>query len=186
MTPAAQRFGALALALAAALPAFGQGEVPAPLGMLVMLKVVTYDSHFGDHGQGDFVVLVPHEAAQADDARALVQAGGALETRRINDRTLVFEAVAVDDLAARLKARSASAVLLPRGLAGPALERALAAARAGHAYSLCLSESQVAAGAMLGVGLANGRPQPLLNVAAAKAAGVEFPASVLRLARVVQ
>jgi hypothetical protein len=180
-----QRLGAV-LSLAVASAAWGQGEVPTPLGMLVMLKVVTYDTHFAEHGQGDFVVLVPFEPAQADDAHALVQAGAGLETRRINDRALVFEAVPADELAPRLKSRAASAVLLPHALSGPGLERVLAVARAGRVYALSLVEAQVQAGATLGVGLANGRPQPLLNVAAAKAVGAEFPPSVLRLARAVQ
>ena len=159
--------------------------VPTPLGLLVLLKVLTYDTRFGEHGSGDFVVLVPYDAALLSEARELVSAGGALDTQKINERPLVFEAVALEDLDARLKARAAAAVLLPRGLNGPGLSRALEAASTRRAYCLALTEDQVKAGAVLGVGLANGRPQPLVNASAAKASGVEFAPSVLRLARVL-
>lgn len=173
---------ALVPLLLAATAAHAQ-DVPPPVGLLVLLKVVTYDAHFGAHGQGDFVVLVPHDADSAAAARSLVETGGTLDVKKVNDRPLRFEAVPVSELRERLRARQAAAVLVPPGLGGDGLKDALAAARGAGAYPLALTEAQVKAGAALGVGVANGRPQPLVNVAVAKAAGVELSAAVLRLAR---
>ncbi|MFT3709517.1 MAG: hypothetical protein QM817_17965 [Archangium sp.] len=48
-----------------------------------------------------------------------------------------------------------------------------------------MSETAVSEGALLGVGVANEKPQPLINIATARALGADFKA-VLRLARTIQ
>ena len=176
----------IAALLLAALGALADDAKPAPaatLQLLVMLKVVTYDQQFASRPSGDFVVHVPYEAAHKDEVEALVKECLAMPTHTINDRKLQFAAIPIDELD---KQPNASAVLLSKSLSAPALKKALEVARAKKMYSFALDESQVKAGAMFGVSVATGRPQPLLNPTTAKAQGVELSAAVLKVIKMVQ
>src|SRR3954463_10359705 len=89
------------LLLSAAAP---QEEVPAPLALTLMLKVLTYDGEFARHGQGDFVVLVPGDA---ESTRAVLDAVEQLEHKAILGRRLTFVPIApaeVEKKTAELKA----------------------------------------------------------------------------------
>jgi hypothetical protein len=62
----------------------------------------------------------------------------------------------------------------------------IARAREKRRYTFGLSEAAARDGALLAVTPHEGKLLPVLNVATARAIGAEFPASVLKLARVVQ
>jgi hypothetical protein len=156
-------------------------RVPDALGLMVMLKVVSYDSAFGTHGSGDFVVLVPYVPGDESKAAALVTVAAGLEVKTIKERTLRFVTVPVKDLAAA----KGTAVLLPFGCPAEARKVSLEKARTEKLYVLTFEEEPVKEGALLGVGLANGKPQPLINVPAMRALGADF-GPVLRLARTFQ
>lgn len=174
------RVVAVSLLLAAA-AVHAEDRVPEKLGLMVMLKIVSYDAAFASRGSGDFVVLVPY--APGDEARAhtIAAVGAALEVKTIKERSLRFVPVPVGELSVK----KGSAVLLHLGARGEVLKASLARAREEKLYVLTLEEALVKEGALLGVGLNNGKPQPLINVAAMKALGADF-GTVLRLARTFQ
>jgi hypothetical protein len=182
---AARRALTAALALAAvgaALPALAQ-SVPAPLGLMVMLKVLTYDAAFASHGSGPFVVAVPFAPGQSGNADDLVTAGAALSLRSVNGRELKFVSTAAADLA---ELKGATAVLLPAGLAPEVARQVLQLAAKARLYSMTLDEGLVHGGALLGVAANAGRPQVLLNVTTARSLGVDLDPAVLKVARTVQ
>jgi hypothetical protein len=170
-------FAALVLGSSAVLADEG---VPAPLALKVMLKVVSYDPASSQAG-GDFVVAVPFAPGGEAGAEAAVREGRALEVQSVNERPLKFVNVAVKDLAST----KASAVLITASLPEAARAEVIRLARESKIYSLSLTEQAVHEGALLGVGVSNGKPQPLINVATARALGADFKAA-LRLARTVQ
>ncbi len=170
---------ALFIALSAA-SAFADEEVPPALALKVMLKVLSYDPALSTHGSGDFVIAIPF-GGNADAAAALAKECDALEVKTLNERPLKFVAMQVKEL----DAKKPTAVLLPDALADDVRIDALKWSLAAKAYSLALGADEVSNGALLGVGVSNGKPQPIINATTAKALNADFKA-VLRLARVVQ
>lgn len=157
-------------------------EVPPQLALMVMLKVLTYDTHFGDRGGGDFVVLVPFTVGDESRASDLVDKAKALELKSINERPLKFMVVPAENLGGGTRA---SAVLLHAGFPEGAARDVIAAANKARLYSLALEESLVKRGAMLSVASNAGKPQVVLNVTTARAIGAEMGPSVLKVARTV-
>ncbi len=172
---------AVVSALLFATVVWAEERVPDALGLMVMLKIVSYDTAFPSHGAGEFVVLVPYAPGAESAAAALATVGSGLEVKTIKERALRFTPVAL----AELSAKKGSAVLLVSGSSPEVLKVTLEKARAEKLYVLTYEESAVKEGALLGVGLANGKPQPLINVAAMRAVGADF-GPVLRLARTFQ
>lgn len=155
-------------------------EVPAPLALMVLLKVLTYDAHFAERGAGDFVVLVPFGVGDESRASDLVERAKGLELKSINERPLKFTVVPAEALGG---GKGASAVLLHAGFPEDAARSVLAAATKARLYSLALDEPLVKQGAMLSVASNAGRPQVVLNVTTARAIGAELGPSVLKVAR---
>ncbi len=175
------RAAVAALALLTASSARAE-RVPDSLGVLVMLKVLTYDAGFDARGGGEFVVLVPWAPGHEDDAQALAKTAAGLDVKSIKERPLRFVVVPAGDCGKQ----SASAVLLHAGFPGEAARPVMNLARGRRWYALSLDEALMPDGAVLGVGLADGKPQLLLNVTASRAVGAEFAAAVLKRARTFQ
>ena len=76
-------------------------------------------------------------------------------------------------------------MLLYAGFPADVLKATLEKASVEKLYVLTFEERLVKDGALLGVGLSNGKPQPLINVPAMRALGADF-GPVLRLARTFQ
>lgn len=161
--------------------AVAQERVPDALGLMVILKVASYDTAFPTHGSGDFVVLIPFAAGQEGKATALAAVGDGLEVKSIKDRPLRFRPVPL----AELDVKKGTAVLLHPGFAAGDLASVLEKTRAQKLYVFALDEALVRSGAVLGVALSNGKPQPLVNVPSAHALNADF-GPVLRVARLFQ
>lgn len=162
-------------------------DVPPELGLLVVMKVLTYDAGFEQRvGDGAFLVLVPHATGQGDAARALVAAGTALPTKEMHGRALKFEAVSGDELPVLLGMRRTAAVLIPSGTPIEAARAFAKAAAKAQRYSVTLDEALMPAGIVVGVALKKGKAQVVLNMPAAKAIKAEFSQAVVKVARVIQ
>lgn len=172
--------GLVSAALLVAPVAAAEPEVPPRLGMLVLLKVLTYDAGFEKHGTGDFVVSVPFSPGREEAAQALLQELAALEIKTIKQRPLLFERVSVAEK------KAAHAVLVSSALDDEGRRQVIERCRQARQYSLALAEGAVREGVLLGVAPVGARLQPVLNATTARASGVEFSTSVLKLVRVVQ
>jgi hypothetical protein len=161
--------------------------VPPEIGLLVMLKVLTYDAGFDARvGAREFLVLVPYAPGQADAARNLAAAGTELPIKTMVGRALRFEPVTAAELDTKLLANGASAILIPSGTP-PELARTLAgSASRNNRYAITLDEALVKAGTTIGVALSAGKPQVILNIATARTIKAEFSPAVMRVARIQQ
>ncbi len=177
MRPLTAALCVIALETAAA----GEDEVPPQLALTLMLKVLTYDGEFERHPQGDFLVLV---AGEPEHCRPVLDAAAQLEARTILKRKLTFVQVAPADVEKKLA--GAGAVLAPRGSSLETGSQLARLATEAHVYTLAMDPKLVDAGIMLSVTLTAGKPQPVLNVGAARAVGADFKSSVLKIARTVQ
>jgi len=167
------------MALVATLAHAQPAEVPPKLGLLVLLKVLTYDSGFDARGQGDFVVLVPFSKGNEARAQSLVDELGTIEVKTIKQRRLVVRSVPAGE---RLDGQ---AVLFTSALGHEQHKPVLDSAKSAKLYSLSFGDEEVREGALLGVVQVGGKLQPVINVATAKVLGAEFAASVLKVARTV-
>lgn len=162
-------------------------DVPAELGVQLVLKVLTYDAAFEQRvGSDAFVVLIPYPPAHADAARRLAAVAAALPVKTMVGRALQFEAVPEAELDAHLVARHAAALLIP---AGTPLENARAYAATAtrrNRYSVTLDDTLVPAGVTVGVALNHGKAQVVVNVSAARAIKAEFSPVVMKVARLQQ
>lgn len=181
-----------AVAIATAAPAFALGQdekVPPKLALLVMLKVLTYDKNLAARGEGDFVVLVAHEAGQDAARREALTATEELRGATLRTRTVRFRFVAFSNeasLRAAVTEHKAEALLLLPGLSSEGLATAASVAGSLRLYSLSLDPSFVERSLAVGVTNHAGRPQIVLNLGAARLANASFEPAVLKLARIVQ
>jgi len=178
------RLIAVALMLKAPVSA---AEVPAPMALVVMLKVITYDLAFDPQNRTDFVICIPvapEQKAEAEQTMKLLEGVG---SSKLGAHHVRIKTVAAEKLGPALDAEHASAVLLlpdtPPALV--AEQRQEASKR--KLYMLALDPAMVTEQqSMLGVAEESGKPKIVLNPRLAKALGIEFNASVLKVARLVR
>ncbi len=162
-------------------------EVPPQLGLLVMLKVLSYDATFEARvGDRDFLVLVPYAPNQTDAARAVAAVGLELPIKAMVGRPLKFEPVPAAELETQLVTRNAAAVIVLGGTPYELAKQQASAAARHQRYAITLDEDLVKAGIPIGVALNNGKAQLILNVTAARAIKAEFSSAVMRVARIQQ
>jgi len=175
--------GLAVMLLSAAAPA---DEVPLSVGATVLLKVLTYDASFDGRGSGDFVVLVPHAPDRKAEADVAMEALAPLTKSKLKARALSFVPVRAAELAGAIETKRASAILLLRGSSSDLIAEAARLGKSARVYTLGASEDSVQNGVALGVTVKDSKPQVLINVAQSRAEGMDFPQSILKLARVVK
>lgn len=166
-----------------------QERVPPPLALRVLLRVLTYDKNLSSHGQGDFVVLIAHERGQEAALAEATAAASSMKGMLLAKRPLRFAEVELRDastLAEAAARASADALLLLPGLSRSGEDAAASVAKSTGCYTLSLDPRLVERSFALGVSYRDGRPQIVLNIAAAKRANADFDISILKLARIVK
>lgn len=154
--------------------------VPAPLFVKIVMAAVSFD-HSIDTRFGDRVVVgVVSGSARAKELKSV------LDTYA--DKTLKGKPIEVKliDAEALAHSHAADIVFFPEPLGSEARKWA-ERVQAEKITAISADEAGVAAGLALGVELDdNGKPKLLINLDAAKAAGANFSAQVLKLARLVE
>ncbi len=170
-----------------------QGAAPAKLSLVVMLKVLTYDKSFASRGQGDFVVAVSAEPGQEALTAEAMTATESLKGTAINGRPLKFVPVLLRrttdgkfDSRAVLQGVRADAIVAVSGLSEDAVNSLGELAPSLKAYTLSLNPKFCDRQLALCVQNNGGKPQIVINQAAAQRLGAQFESSVLKLARVIQ
>lgn len=170
-----------------AMPALAQ-DAPPSVSVLLMLKLVTYDQALSSRGTGDFVVAIPFEKSQTRALDEVLLAAKALPQTKIASRALRFVTVSDpgDDakLAKALDAEQPSALLVLPGSSRTAAYTRLA--REKKLYTLAVSAADAELFALFGVTTRDGKPLPVVNLAAARDLGVQLPSSVLKISKTVQ
>jgi hypothetical protein len=191
MPPVKHLIASLAGALAlAATPAWADDAVDPKDGIKILLKVLTYDVNFEARGAGDFVVLVASEAGQAATREQLLATFRASAGNSIKARPLKFIPVEFKDeagLDAEIQKTKANAVLATPGISAAGVRSISEVAQDNQIYTLALDAAMIEKGNLaVGVALAGGRTQIVINEKASRSVGAKFETSVLKLARVIQ
>ncbi len=129
----------------------GWASVPPHLALMVMLKVITYDSRFDPELNTDFVVCVPWAPSQKAALEQTLKAFDSGGSPKLGMRHVRIKPVPAADIAGALDAEHAAAVLLLPDTP-PALADEMAKEVATRKlYSLTLDPANVATQSMLGV-----------------------------------
>lgn len=167
----------------------GQESAEVKAAVPVLLKVLTYDVNFDARGVGDFVVLVLNEPGQAQKREALVDTLKSVDVSKVKNRPVKYVGAEFKDeasLQAEIDRTKASALLATPGMSDKFVGHLSEVAQDNQLYAVALTAAMVEKALPVGVVMANGRPQIIINVKAARGVGANFETSVLKLARVIQ
>lgn len=183
----------LAVAIATGLllsPRLGTTEessAPATVQAQIMARLLPFDRGFAGKNKGEVVVVLLEKPGNSDSASAVKQMSKALgDVGKIGGspvKTVVVPFGGAGAAAAACKGKGAHAAYISPGLGGEA--GAIAGAFAGSSIvTFAAVEAYVSSGISVGVAVVGGKPQMSINLAKARAQKIDFPATVLKLAKV--
>lgn len=159
-------------------------EVPTERGVTLLLKIVTYDTHFDAAATAPFLVLVPFDQDKARAEAAALELVPLSKTK-IKGRPLAFQVVSAEQL--EVASVGASAILAMPGLGAPLLTEITRVGQQARLYTLGLSEVAAKKHVALGVlASESGKPEIIINVVQTRAIGAEFPPAILKVAKLIQ
>ncbi len=179
------------LVAALTVPAAASGvAVPFDIQVPLVLKALTYDRNLKTRA-GDQVriaILIPAKGGRSA-AEDLQTAVGGLPDRTVNGMPVTFREVSVSDEASLEKAlgdgRWAAAYVMP-GFSRDDIDQIKRACQEHHVLAVAASADEVERGLAFAVGIREGKPQIVVNLAGSKACGSEFDLALLRVSRVIQ
>jgi hypothetical protein len=178
------------LAMLAAAPAFSQEmDVPVSLQVPLFLKVFSYDrqARGADHGSPAFGIAFQsgHAAsAAAKDQAARAFAAAAATVDGVPMRLVLID-LDKESLATVLGANHVC-VLYVAPLRSVAIAKIAVVSRQAGALVVSGVPEYVNQGVVVGIRLAGERPKLIVNLAAMRATGADFPAELLKLTQVVR
>ena len=161
---------------------------PASVQAQLLTRILPFDRGFaGRVGNGNVVVELVQIGGDPDSASAVLHMDRALSDvgtvadRPLSTRTVTFKSPT--DLASAARSDGVHVLYLSPGLGAyvPAIGLALVGS---GILTFAAVEDFVSLGAVLGVAIAGGKPRISVNLAQARAQKIDFPASVLKLAKV--
>lgn len=179
---------ALVLALAVSGAAIAD-RVPIDKCAPILVRALAYDRALRARA-GDSVTLAvvyhPGTPSSVSEASTAVSAFKKLESLTVQG--LPFRVVRLaygPDLSAKLASEGVDALFLADGLSSE-VNALTAITRRNKIVTLATDESDIRAGAAIGVAFASGKPTLMVNIAASKAEGADLSSELLRLARVIR
>ncbi|WP_412063611.1 YfiR/HmsC family protein [Rubrivirga sp. IMCC45206] len=180
---AAPRWIAVALLLMAAGGHADDMEVPVGRQVPLLTRVLAFDRSMA--GSRPLVVAIVYQERNRASRQAFEAAAAAFSRATVQGRAVRVAGVPMTSLprvSAALRSADVAYVAPLRGVDVAALVRASAAA---GVLTVTGVRAYVQAGAAVGIGLRDGRPEILLHRRAARAAGADFSARLLQLATFV-
>lgn len=164
-----------------------ESSAPATVQAQIMARLLPFDRNFSGKVKDSVVIVLLEKPGSSESSSAVKQIAKALDgVGKIGGRAITISIVAYSGAGAAVaasKAKGAHAVYVSPGLGGEV--GALAAALAGSGMvSFSAVESYVSSGVSVGVSIVSGKPQMSINLAKARAQRIDFPATVLKLAKV--
>jgi len=190
--PSGARGAALVLLLLAlAAPALAE-EMALPVDQQVplLLKVLTYDRNFEAKAGEELAIGIVYDPADRASAAATEQMGQTLfrfadkTVKKLPVRHYTIEYTTAAELEAFVKARGIGLLYLAPGTSR-FLADVLEVARSRQVTTATGVPDYVRRGVAVGVGLVQDRPQIFINLAASRAEGSDFDASLLRIATIL-
>lgn len=167
------------------MPLAAEAQIP------LLLKVLTYDRNFERKAGKELVLGIVHDPADRDSAKATDEVGTTLfkfagkTVKKLPIKYFTIEFTGAADLERFVKEKNISALYIAPGNA-KTLAAVLKVADDLDLTTLTGVPDYVRRGVAVGIGVAQDKPQILINLAAARAEGSDFDASLLRIATVLE
>jgi len=165
--------------------------VPAERQVSIIFKVLTYDRQLEARVGSELVVGVVHDPTDKDSATAADEIQTTLykftgkTVKSLPIKYFLIEYTKPADMEAFVKAKSINMLYVTPGLAKN-LPDILKIAQTHHITTATGVPEYVRRGVSVGIGIRQDQTQILINLAASRAEGIEFDASLLRIATIVQ
>jgi hypothetical protein len=164
-----------------------EGGVPASVQAQILTRILPFDRNFASRAGHSVLVELVQIDGDPDSTSAILRIARALsDIGKVADRPMIERTVAFQsagELVKGARADGAQVLYLSPGLAPLVSAIAVALADSGI-LTFAGDEDFVRLGAVLGVAIDAGKPRISINLNQAKAQNIDFPASVLRLAKV--
>jgi hypothetical protein len=167
------------------MPLAAEAQIP------LLLKVLTYDRNFERKAGKELVLGIVHDPADRDSAKATDEVGTTLfkfagkTVKKLPIKYFTIEFTGAADLERFVKEKGISALYIAPGNT-KTLAAVLKVAQDLDLTTLTGVPDYVRRGVAVGIGVAQDKPQILINLAAARAEGSDFDASLLRIATVLE
>jgi len=166
-------------------------DVPLDVQLPLLLKVMTYDQNTGQRSPNGFYVAVAYSSAiplsmKAKDA--VMPTISKLRLANIDDKPVSWTFVDLaksGDLAKLFKTEPVTAVYVTPGLKEQ-IPEIVKSCQESRVTTITGVSAYVAEGLSVAIGREEGKPKIVVNIAASKAEGSSFSASLLGLARVIR
>jgi hypothetical protein len=174
----------LAPARAEQMPLAAETQIP------LILKVLTYDRNLEQKAGKELVIGIVHDPADRESAKATDEVGSTLyrfagkTVKRLPMRYFTIEYTGEADLQRFVAEKGISVLYLTPGSA-KALPVVLKVCEERDLISVTGVPEYVRRGVAVGISVVQDKPQILINLAAARAVGAEFDASLLRIATIL-
>ncbi len=164
--------------------------MPAALQAELVVKILSFDRNLAADAGDEVVVGVLVQRryrASLEAAEEFAQAMAALPPQALGDLRLRCQFLDAEPAAAgRLLAETGVHVLYIPPLRALSVEHVTAEAAARHVRSFTGVPEYVADGVAVGLGVRGDRPEILINLTAALAAGADFNSQLLKLAKILR
>jgi hypothetical protein len=166
------------------MPLGAEAQIP------LLLKVLTYDRNFEQKAGAELAIGIVHDPSDRDSAKATEEVGSILykfagkTVKKLPMKYFTIEFTGPADLERFVKEKRISVLYITPGSA-KALAAVLKVSEDLKLTTLTGVPDYVRRGVAVGIGVVQDKPQILINLAAARAEGSDFDASLLRLAQVL-
>lgn len=156
----------------------------------LLLKVLTYDRNFEQKAGRELALGIVHDPSDRDSAKATEEVGSTLykfagkTVKKLPLRYFTIEFTGPADLERFVKEKGISVLYIAPGNA-KTLAAVLKVSEDLKLTTLTGVPDYVRRGVAVGIGVVQDKPQILINLAAARAEGSDFDASLLRIATVL-
>jgi len=156
----------------------------------LLLKVLTYDRNFEQKAGRELALGIVHDPSDRDSAKATAEVGSTLykfagkTVKKLPLKYFTIEFTGPADLERFVKEKHISVLYIAPGSA-KALAAVLKVSEDLKLTTLTGVPDYVRRGVAVGIGVVQDKPQILINLAAARAEGSDFDASLLRIATVL-
>lgn len=165
-------------------------DLPVETQIPIFLKLLTFDRNLGTRDGSDLVIAIVYQSGYRESQSARRQAETELRKASQLIEGLTITVVAIDlerepDLGRRLSQEDVAAMYISP-LRATDIKAIVKLSRAAQVRSFSGVSRYVSQGVAMGVALRGDLPQIVVNLPAAREEGADYPAQVLKLARVIE
>jgi hypothetical protein len=156
----------------------------------LLLKILTYDRNFEKKAGGELAIGIVYDPADRDSAKATTDLGNTLfqsrdkTVKQLKIKYYTIEYTNAADLERFVKQKGISVLYIAPGNARN-LANIVQLSQELHLTTITGVPEYVRRGASVGLALSQDKPQILINLQSTRAEGIQFDASLLRLATIV-